>query len=741
MNHFGLTFPGPHLAAAGSNAALVTFLLYTLAVFGIAALSNQLMKSKSFLSEYFLGSRSLGVWAFALTFAATSASGGSFTGFPSKVYMHGWVLGLWIGSYVVVPICAMGLLGKRINQVARISGSITVPDVLRDRFHSAAFGLIAVCLIVFFMSFNLVAQFKSGSLILKMLLEGVQAYEDAAVALHGMTAGIGFLEGVDAQYLLCLLTFGVAVIIYTTYGGFHAVVWTDVMQGVVMVIGVLIMLPLAISAVGGLEPATREMAKMTTPRNGFLTVVRDAPADDGDVAIPQGTWLRYDVEGQERPRVFRVSKLAVIKQGESHADAVPVVEITTPEEIDRILASDSRIEIASDLNVQDPFHETDYYGTLTITAPSATADDRVIPKGTRLDDGEPKRTFLTAESARIDADKTSVANVSVVELKSEARLSGKRAGERLPSGLEGLSVDKVKTRSCAYQSGANQRGVYVSGPGPSPTKSDGFLPLSLAVSFFFMWAISGAGQPSSMVRLMAFNNSQTLRRSIFTVAIYYSMIYFPLVIIFCCARVLLPGMEAEPDSIMPRMAIFLTDNIGMGWLAGFLVAAPFAAVMSTVDSFLLMISSALVRDIYQRNINPEVQEKTIKRLSYLFTLLVGTAAMLGAVNPPQFLQDIIVYTGSGLAACFLAPMVFGLYWPRANAQGCIAGMLAGFGAHLSMYVAGMFVNNSFFSPYRLLDFDPIIVGLFVSFATTYVATRLTPPPSRELVVKYFSKKS
>ncbi len=96
----------------GSNAALVTFLIYTLGVLFLAWMSNRLRKTKSFLSEYFLGSRSLGVWAFALTFAATSASGGSFTGFPSKIYTHGWILGLWIGSYIVVPICGMGLLGN-----------------------------------------------------------------------------------------------------------------------------------------------------------------------------------------------------------------------------------------------------------------------------------------------------------------------------------------------------------------------------------------------------------------------------------------------------------------------------------------------------------------------------------------------------------------------------------------------------------------------------------------------------
>ena len=73
------------LGQSGSSSALITFLVYTLIVFGLAALSNRLLKTKSFLSEYFLGSRGLGVWAFALTFAATSASGGSFTGFPSKI--------------------------------------------------------------------------------------------------------------------------------------------------------------------------------------------------------------------------------------------------------------------------------------------------------------------------------------------------------------------------------------------------------------------------------------------------------------------------------------------------------------------------------------------------------------------------------------------------------------------------------------------------------------------------------
>jgi sodium/pantothenate symporter len=163
--------------------------------------------------------------------------------------------------------------------------------------------------------------------------------------------------------------------------------------------------------------------------------------------------------------------------------------------------------------------------------------------------------------------------------------------------------------------------------------------------------------------------------------------------------------------------------------------------MSTVDSFLLMISSALVRDVYQRNVNPEVSQSRIRKLSYGITLLVGAGALLGAINPPQFLQDIIVYTGSGLAACFLAPVAFALYWPRANAAGSIAGMMAGFLAHLAMYGAGIFVNGSFFRPVRIVDLDPILIGLVVSTAATYAATLVTAPPDRELVLRYFTRRS
>jgi sodium/pantothenate symporter len=640
--------PAPLLAQTAGNSAIYVFVLYIAGVLFLAWAASRLLQRKAFLSEYFLGSRSLGVWAFALTFAATSASGGSFIGFPSLVYTHGWIVALWIGSYMVVPIFTMSLLGKRINQVARRTGAITIPDVLRDRFESPLFGAIATVLIVFLMSFNLIAQFKGGSVILETLLTDVPLFQSVAASLGSALEGVPLFHGAGQAYLTCLLVFTVVVVVYTTYGGFRAVVWTDVMQGFVMVFGVAIMLPLALWEVGGLGKATEETARMTPPQFVELRLVLNEPRET-NLPIPKNTWLAIDGSDGSR-QVFRTSRFAEIRAGEQLA----------------------RIRAGRD---EDPHR---------VPAIELTFEDhrqRITPAA-------------ISDSLRIE------------------------------------TVGAPKK----YVRGADQPGVYASGPGPSAISTAGFLPLSLAVSFFFMWTWSGAGQPSNMVRLMAFRESSTLRRAIFTVAIYYSLIYFPLVVIFVCARVMLPGWETESDRIMPEMARVLTEGIGAPWLAGLLVAAPFAAVMSTMDSFLLMISSALVRDVYQRNIHPQATEHVVRMLTYAVTIAVGAGAMLAAVQPPQFLQDIIVFTGSGLSTSFLFPVALAMYWPRFNKAGAIAGMLGGFGTHISLYTFGYATTGKELMPG---GFHPFLVGCAASLAVAVAVTLATAAPPERLVRKFF----
>ena len=126
---------------------LATFAGYLVGVAALGLFAHRYLGRGSFVKEYFLGNRGLGPWVLAMTVAATAISGGTFMGFPSLIYTNGWVMALWIASYMVAPLTTMALMSKRLNQVARIAGSVTVPDVLRDRFGSPALGIVSSLLI------------------------------------------------------------------------------------------------------------------------------------------------------------------------------------------------------------------------------------------------------------------------------------------------------------------------------------------------------------------------------------------------------------------------------------------------------------------------------------------------------------------------------------------------------------------------------------------------------------------
>lgn len=632
-------FPVSVLAMSGaaSNSALISFSIYIALVFVLAGFANRLQKGKSFVGEYFLGSRGIGLWAFALTYAATAASGGSFMGFPALIYTHGWSLAWWISGYMIVPLVALGLFAKRINQVGRIAGAITVPELLRRRFSNPSVGYVATALVVFFMFFYLLAQFKAGAEIMATLMDGVPIYEAATGFIGSLTEGVFWVGRASPDYLLCLILFAVAVILYTAYGGFRAVVWTDVMQGIVMGIGVVILLALTLNQVGGLKKATETLAEMTPPEFGVALVepLGESAAD----SLRSGDWIETE-DG-------------------SVARVIEVVETDPP---------------------------------------------------TRSDNWVSMEILLPTSETEIAAAKS-----------------------RLVSGFRAHVVDRTP-----YAHGAGEKGTYLTAPGPSRDKALGFLPVALAMSFFIFWNFSGAGQPSYMVRQMAFRDTQVLRRSIVLVALFFSLIYFPLVIIFTSARILLPGMEIHPDRIMPEMAAHVTELAGVPWLAGLLVAAPFAAVMSSVDSFLLLVASGVVRDIYQDAINPNASEARMRKLSHAVTVTIGFLAVLVALNPPPFLQTLIVFASGGLGASFLMPMVMALYWPRMTADGALFGMITGAVTILALYFAGYLVDGKF-GEYSLFGLHPIVWSIFSTAVVIFSVSLAQRPPDRSLVEKFFGK--
>lgn len=235
------------LAETGGHgyAVLATLVVFIAASVWLGMLAQRWLDSDRFLEGYFLGNRGLGAWAMALT--ATVQSGGTFMGFPSLVYSHGWVVALWIAPYMVVPLASFAVVGKRLAQLSRRTGAITVPELLRARFDDARVGLTASILLMGFMTIMTIAQFKAGAIVMKL------AWPDSGV--------LAFAEDpqspLDLRFYIGLAVFSLTVVGYTWIGGFLASVWTDLFQSVLMLFGVVALLYLALSSVESLEGATR----------------------------------------------------------------------------------------------------------------------------------------------------------------------------------------------------------------------------------------------------------------------------------------------------------------------------------------------------------------------------------------------------------------------------------------------------------------------------------------------------
>jgi SSS family solute:Na+ symporter/sodium/pantothenate symporter len=228
-----------------------------------------------------------------------------------------------------------------------------------------------------------------------------------------------------------------------------------------------------------------------------------------------------------------------------------------------------------------------------------------------------------------------------------------------------------------------------------------------------------------------------MRRSIVLLSFYNLLIYLPLVVICVCGRALMPDVAHE-DEIIPRLAIWSGQDLWGGSLvSGLILAAPFGAVMATVSTYLVVLASGVVRDIYQRFLRPRAGEAEIRRVSYTVMILFGVIGVAANIRPVAFLQMLIIFSTTATASTFVAPALMLAFWRRATAVGTMAAMGAGAITILALFVAGSISSGTAFAPYALLGFDPIVWGLVVSGVTGVAVSLLTPPPPAELVSRMF----
>ncbi|SJN59175.1 Sodium/pantothenate symporter [Vibrio ruber DSM 16370] len=199
-----------------NSQLIIPLLIYLAAVFALALLTRRHHRPGQFLSEYFIGSRSLGGFVLAMTLAATYASASSFIGGPGAAYKMG--LGWVLLAMIQLPATwlTLGVLGKKFAMEARRHNAVTLNDILFARFQNRTVVVIASLTLLLAFFGTMVVQFVGGARLLQTV------------------TGLSYHQG--------LLLFACTVGLYTTIGGFRAVVLTDTVQGIMMLIGTFVLL-------------------------------------------------------------------------------------------------------------------------------------------------------------------------------------------------------------------------------------------------------------------------------------------------------------------------------------------------------------------------------------------------------------------------------------------------------------------------------------------------------------------
>ncbi len=165
-------------------------------------------------------------------------------------------------------------------------------------------------------------------------------------------------------------------------------------------------------------------------------------------------------------------------------------------------------------------------------------------------------------------------------------------------------------------------------------------------------------------------------------------------------------------------------------IAGLVAAGGLAAALSTADGLLLAMANALSHDIYYKMIDPTAS--TARRLVVARVLLFAVAAIAAylTITAPAHILKYVAWAFSLAAAGLFPALVLGVLWKNANTAGAIVGMLGGYGVTLFYIVM---TNTGAMEPwFGIRNISAAIFGMPVAFLLTWVVSKATTPPPREI---------
>ncbi|EAK7295526.1 sodium/proline symporter PutP [Campylobacter upsaliensis] len=190
------------------------------------------------------------------------------------------------------------------------------------------------------------------------------------------------------------------------------------------------------------------------------------------------------------------------------------------------------------------------------------------------------------------------------------------------------------------------------------------------------WGLGYFGQPHILVRFMSIRSTKEI-----PTATIVGISWMVISLIGACFIGILGIAYVHKFNLTlqdpEKIFIVMSQLLFNPWIAGILLSAILAAIMSTASSQLLVSSSTLAEDFYRRIFKQDASSQMVMRLGRIGVLLVALIAFLISTDKNSSVLSIVAYAWAGFGASFGSVMLFSLFWSKMTRMGAIAGMVTG----------------------------------------------------------------
>ncbi len=188
------------------------------------------------------------------------------------------------------------------------------------------------------------------------------------------------------------------------------------------------------------------------------------------------------------------------------------------------------------------------------------------------------------------------------------------------------------------------------------------------------WGLGYFGQPHILVRFMSIKSAEKLGKSMTIAIVWVFLSLSGAVIVGFLAIPLFENLSGGEEE---KVFIYMIRDLFNPWFGGILLAAIFSAIMSTIDSQLLVSSSALSEDFYRKTIRTRASRKEIMLVGRGCVVMISIVALSMALDRDNTILDIVSYAWGGFGAAFGPLVLFALFSRKTSWQSALAGMVTG----------------------------------------------------------------